>query len=265
MTEGAVQEAGPARLVVDVDAGARLASLEVFGHELLVTSDDAITGWGSYPMAPFAGRVRRGRFSFEGRDYRLPINFGSHAIHGMAFDRPWTAVTSTDFVIALDSRWPFPGEVRQSVVLAEDALSLRLEVHAAEGPMPASCGWHPWFRRRLRDGTSAQLDFEAEFIEVKDDEGIPSGERTAPPLGPWDDCFGGLAGPARITWPGVLELELESDAQYLVVYDEREYAVCVEPQTSPPDSFNRDPEIVEPGRPLVVTSTWRWSSLTDVG
>lgn len=265
MTERIVQEAGPARLVVDVDAGARLASLEVFGHQLLVTSDNAVTGWGSYPMAPFAGRVRRGRFSFEGRDYRVPINFGAHAIHGMAFDRPWTAVTSTDFAIALDSRWPFPGEVRQSMVLAEDELFLRLEVHAAKGPMPASCGWHPWFRRRLGHGAPARIHFEAEFMEVKDDEGIPSGERKAPSPGPWDDCFGGLAGPARITWPGLLELELESDAHYLVVYDEPEHAVCVEPQTSPPDSFNRDPLIVEPGRPLVATSTWRWRSLAVVG
>ena len=30
--------------------------------------------WGSYPMAPWAGRLRRGRLSFAGRSYRLPID-----------------------------------------------------------------------------------------------------------------------------------------------------------------------------------------------
>lgn len=261
MTDRVVHEAGPARLIIDVDAGARLGSLEVLGHELLVTDDAAPTGWGAYPMAPFAGRVRRGRFGFRGHNYDLPINFYPHAIHGFVFDRPWTVVTPTEFVIALGPHWPFPGEVRQEVALTEDSLSLRLEVHAATGPMPASCGWHPWFRRNLDHGAGAELHFQAEFMELKDDDGIPSGQRVNPSPGPWDDCFGGLSGPARITWPNVLELELESDADYLVVYDEPEHAVCVEHQTAPPDALNGEPFIAEPGHPLVATSTWRWRSL----
>src|SRR5829696_9768717 len=86
-----VLEAGDARATVDEEAGGRLASLVVDGHELLVTTGH-LPGplyWGCYPMAPWAGRVRRGRFTFQGREHRLPINMAPHAIHGTTFTRPW--------------------------------------------------------------------------------------------------------------------------------------------------------------------------------
>jgi galactose mutarotase-like enzyme len=34
--------------------------------------------------------------------------------------------------------------------------------------------------------------------------------------------------------------------------------VCVEPQTAPPDVFNRTPTLVEPGHPLIATMTFTW-------
>jgi galactose mutarotase-like enzyme len=44
-----------------------------------------------------------------------------------------------------------------------------------------------------------------------------------------------------------------------VVYTNPEHAVCVEPQSGPPDEFNLAPKIVEPGTPLVVEATFRWA------
>jgi galactose mutarotase-like enzyme len=38
-------------------------------------------------------------------------------------------------------------------------------------------------------------------------------------------------------------------------------ALCVEPQTAPPDALNHAPAIVEPGRPLSAEMTWTWRSL----
>jgi len=254
-----IHEAGPARVEIDVDHGARLASLQVYGHELLVTEDPAVTGWGCYPMAPFAGRVRRGRFGFDGSDYTVPINFPPHAIHGTVFDRPWSVDGDTDVSIDLGATWPFPGRALQTITLGPQELTLRLEVHSKGGAMPASCGWHPWFRRQLAVGEPALLDFEADFMEQRDKEGIPSGERIAPPPpGPWDDCFGGIERWPVLTWPGALELRIESSCEFLVIYTEPEHAVCVEPQTAPPDALNRDPFVVEPGRPLVATTRWSW-------
>jgi aldose 1-epimerase len=253
-----VQEAGDARLEIDVEHGARLASLQVFGHELLVTADAAPTGWGCYPMAPFAGRVRRGRFSFEGVEHELPINFPPHAIHGTVFDKAWSAESDTEFSTDLGPEWPYAGRVLQSVSLSAESLTMRLEVHSDGGPMPASSGWHPWFRRQLETGEPVLIDFAADFMEQRDADGIPSGTRVPPPPGPWDDCFGGISRWPALTWPGALEVRIESSCEFLTVYSERDYAVCVEPQTAPPDALNGVPFVVEPGRPLVATTTWSW-------
>lgn len=253
-----VQEAGPARLEVDLDHGARLASLRVFGNELLVTADAAPTGWGCYPMAPFAGRVRHGKFAFGGVNHVLPINMAPHAIHGTVFDKPWRADSETEFSTDLGVLWPYPGRVRQSIVLGADSLTMTLQVHSDGGPMPASCGWHPWFRRQLHVGEPVILDFAAEFMEQRDADGMPSGTRVPPPAGPWDDCFGGIRRWPVLTWPGTLQLRMETSCEFLVLYTERHHAICAEPQTAPPDALNGEPFVVEPGRPLVATTTWSW-------
>ena len=79
---------------IDVLRGARLSSLRVHARERLVTFTKGAhtTGWGAYPMVPFAGRVRNGRFSHEGTAYQLPLNLGEHAIHGTVFDVSWSTI-----------------------------------------------------------------------------------------------------------------------------------------------------------------------------
>ena len=44
-----------------------------------------------------------------------------------------------------------------------------------------------------------------------------------------------------------------------VVFTERADALCVEPQTAPPDDLNHDPFVVEPDRPLVAECSFCWS------
>jgi len=262
MTENLVRfTADGASAVVDLEAGCRLASLVVAGRELLVTGDEDIMRWGSYPMAPWPGRTRGGRFDFGGRSYELPINIENpdHAIHGTVFDRPWEAEGDGWFRCDLGSRWPFPGYVRQRVALDEGSLHLRLEVHASEVPMPAECGWHPWFSRDTGADGWASLDFDPAFMMLKDDEAIATGEQVPVTPGPWDECFGGLSGPPVLTWPGALQIRIESDCDYWVVYDLPPHAICVEPQTAPPDVLNHDPFVAEPGKPRVAEMTLIWS------
>lgn len=246
-----------ARAVIDPTAGCRLTSLQVHGHEVLVTEGSDPIMWGSYPMAPWAGRLRDGRFLFAGREYQMPPNLGPHALHGTVFTQNWQREDEASYSTRLEPPWPFSGLVRQRFELADDHFHLTLEVHADDVPMPAACGWHPWFRRRVGP-VEGSIDFEAEFMELRDDAGIPSGERIPPPPGPWDDCFGGLSYPAVVRWPGVLSLEVESSCDYLVVFTEQQDAFCVEPQTAPPNSLNDSPYVVEPGIPLIATTSWSW-------
>jgi galactose mutarotase-like enzyme len=256
-----------ARLTVDAGHGARFASLVVDGHELLVTEGDGPIWWGSYPMAPFAGRIRDGRFPFQDRIVEVPLSMPPNAIHGTVFDRAWEVTSrapdGVELMTDLGPDWPFRGRVVQAVAMVPGGLEATLLVLADE-PMPVVLGFHPWFRRTV-DGAAAELSFEARAMYRRGPDGLPTGAIGAPTPRPWDDAFADLVAPPRLTWPGVLALDLRSDAPIWVVYDERDDAICVEPQTAPPDAFNLawaigvDAPAAAPGRPVSISMAWRWS------
>jgi len=246
--------AGDAVVTLAPAAGGRIASLRIGGPERLRTRADHPEwfAWGCYPMVPWAGRIRHGRFRFQGEEHRIPPNFGPHAIHGTVADRAWTLGPDGAMRCDLGPRWPFGGHVVHRVVLEPGALRCVLEVHADDRAMPAQAGWHPWFRRPV------ELDVAPGPKYRRDAEGIPDGVLVAAGPRPWDDCFAGMERPPRLRFPDGLELTVESDCSHWVVYDEPEDALCVEPQTGPPDGFTLAPLVVEPGRPLVATCTLRW-------
>jgi aldose 1-epimerase len=263
-------DAPGAHALVDLAHGGRLASLVVEGRELLVTEGFGRMSWGSFPMAPFAGRVRDGRFTFRGVSHQLPIDMPPHAIHGTALDQSWHRIDERTIGTGLGPDWPFAGRAIQRFELGEGRFDFRLELHADE-PMPASMGWHPWFRRRPTpvadvpvpggEAPPVELDLDAVSMYVRDAAGITTLERRPPVAGPWDDCFTDLRRPPVLRWPGFLELTVESDCRDWVVYTVPSDALCVEPQTAPPDALNMDPALVEPGRPLVARMSWTWRSL----
>jgi aldose 1-epimerase len=252
-------EAGEAAVEVDLRQGGRIASLVVGGLELLVSECADPLAWGCYAMAPFAGRVRGGAFEFEGRRHALPLRRPPHAIHGTTWERTWSDAGGGVLACELGPDWPFPGRAVQRVELVPDALRLRLELQAQGAAFPASIGWHPWFRRRLARGGELRLAFEARAMYRRDADGIPTGELVAPTPGPWDDCFTELVRPPLLHWPGALRLELQSSADHWVVYDEPAHAVCVEPQSGPPDALHIAPRLVAPGRPLALELRLAWS------
>jgi aldose 1-epimerase len=259
LDDAAFLEAGPARAVVLPSLGARLGSLTVDGLELLGGDGDSPIHWGLYPMAPWAGRVRHGVFDFAGERRHLPLTMPPHAIHGTVLDVAWTRTSDTRFEVDLVPPWPWAGRVVQEVTLTPEALSLRLEVSTADGPMPAECGWHPWWKRRLDRGEDVQVELAARAMYVRDSAGIPTGERIGPPAGPYDDCFTDFDQPVMLRWPGALTLSMDTTCDHLVLYDQPRSAVCVEPQTGPPDALNLGAHVVEPGTPLVAEARWVWA------
>lgn len=259
---------GDAWLVVLPEDGGRLASFSVGDLELLRTPDDDPGGthWGAFVMAPWAGRTRDGRFTFGGVEHQLARNSGAHAIHGTVRDRPWTVESSDERSVRLSCDlgpgWPYAGHVEHDIALDDDHADFTLSIHTDDDPMPAVGGWHPWWRRQLDRGTEVRLDLPAGAMLRRDGEGIATEDRASPiPPGPWDDCFTDLRGAPVLCWPGAIELAIESDCPYVVVYDEPVDSICVEPQSGPPDSLNRHPDVAEPGHPVVVHSTWRWRAL----
>ena len=96
-------------------------------------------------------------------------------------------------------------------------------------------------------GPGVALAFEPASMYERDDDGIATGRLIAPTPGPWDDCFTDLAADPRLTWPGGPELTISSYAPTGSCSTMRDDAMCVEPQSAPPDAVNLGPTVVEPG------------------
>lgn len=236
--------------------GGRLASLRIDGHELLVQDNGDPVAWGCYPMVPFAGRIRRGVLDFDGERYTLPTNDGAHAMHGYGFVEPWHDLGDAEIRLELREPWPFAATVTQRFALSDSRLTLSMTIDAKER-QPLSVGWHPWFRRDIGNGSDAELQFAPSVMYRRDEDGLPSGELVTPPPGPWDDCFTDVEGSPTLRW-GTLELVLSSSADHWVVYDELSHALCVEPQTGPPNASNDDPWVLEPGERHLMEFTIGW-------
>lgn len=266
--------AGTTRLTVDESAGARIAALEVAGADgsrlgLVGRYQDSPHGWGAFPMAPWAGRVRDARLTWRGTTHELPANKAPHAIHGTVARVAWDVVEQEAgrAVLRRDlgPDWPWAGHAVLRYDLDETALRIVLEVHAEDEEMPAWCGLHPWFPREL-GGASALVDLRAGSVMGKDDADITTADlHPVPPGVPnevqVDAVFADVAWPVVVRWPGVASLSVDADTRYGVVFTEREEAVCVEPQTAPPDATALGLEgVASPGSPVVMTSTWTWTT-----
>ncbi|CCK28595.1 aldose 1-epimerase [Streptomyces davaonensis JCM 4913] len=253
--------AGDAQVTVQPGNGGRIGGLSIKGAQLLRQRDR----FGCFPMVPWCGRIRDGRFRDGATVRQMPLNSPPHAIHGTARDGAWrTARTTPDeAVITYDlvDPWPHSARVTQVVALTESSLTLTMSIETYQDSFPAQIGWHPWFNRTL-GGTDVELDFTPAWQEERGDDHLPTGNRIDPKPGPWDDCFGMPDGvDVTLTWPGQLALKVTSPEKWVVVYDEQDAAVCVEPQTGPPNGLNTLPRLVTPLEPLEATTTWSWTRL----
>lgn len=259
MAELLVHHAGDAQLTVDPSRGSRLTSLILDGRELLLRDQAHPLYRECYVMAPWAGRIRHGRARYEERERQYPKAPDGHALHGLVHERPWSARGAHRFTTRVEAtEWFGPLDLEHRIDLHPDRLELTLVATAPVEPVPVTLGWHPWFRRRLGDA-EVVLDLPAAWMLARDDEGIATTRRAAVGAEPWDDAFGGLSGPVCLTWPGVLSLEIISDAPVTVVFTGNRDGVCVEPQSGPPDEVNTAPRLAAPGDPVTLRSTWRWS------
>lgn len=253
LAPGALLAIANGSLVVTIapEAGGRIAQIVSHGRPLLVEytpATAAMIAWGCYPMVPWAGRVREGRFNFQGVAHALPLNLGEHAIHGVGFGMPWQVAAQgknfVEMVLALpsDERWPFAGKAYQRIEVGDGWLKLDLSVEAGQSAMPACIGWHPWFKK------PESLEFSPTRMYPRDSHGIATLPCVEPTEGPWDDCFINHE-PVLLHYPDQ-SLRMTSACTHWVVYNETDYATCVEPQSGPSDAFNLEQCVVQPGGAL---------------
>lgn len=272
-------------VAIDTDHGGRLASLVLGGRERLLTEPchagvHPSLAWGCYLMAPFVGRLSKAEVAWAGRTTQVPRNHGRHAIHGAVFDVPWdvtsAGLNAAVLVCELDrARWPFRGQVAQRIAIARGKLLLEAEIRATDA-MPASLGWHPWFRHE----GEIRVAVASDHVLRLGDESIPTGEvepvdgRTDLRDGPimagrkLDHVFASVRSPVKMAWPDLeLQIAFEPPIGSVVVYAQAE-AICVEPMTAWPDAIR----LAEAGCPdtglaslaagqsLAASTTWSWQA-----
>ena len=151
--------AGELRLALRPDLGAAITGLWWAGLPLLRSSDlpQSLTSArqaGALVLAPYSNRIAAGRFQWDGQLHQLALAPGEpHALHGVAWQRPWTVLAQTPDSLQLELRhrpdadWPFAFTLRQRLSLrqapANPGLDLALELisdHDHDQPGPAWAG-----------------------------------------------------------------------------------------------------------------------------
>ena len=243
-----------ATLTIDPADGGRVSSLVVDGMELLVTEGAKPTRWGSFPMAPWAGRLGFARLYYGGRTHEFPVTSAPHANHGTVMHKAWEVVEHDDQAATLRTDlaepWPFGGWVEQVFELTEDHFKVTMTIHAGEHAMPAQLGWHPWYRSELDRGEPLTIDFAADEMYAVDSGQLVTGELVASPEGPWDDTFINVTQQPVLHWGDALTLKLTSDMDHWVVFNRMDHAVAIEPQSGAPNDLNRSPQVLQPGESL---------------
>src|SRR5581483_1899152 len=83
-----------------VEVGAGIREYEVDGRPVLdpYPADAMCDGAHGAPLIPWPNRLGDGRYSFDGREYQLPITEPEHgnAIHGLLRWRNWRPVERSD-------------------------------------------------------------------------------------------------------------------------------------------------------------------------
>lgn len=242
--------------------GGRVASLEIEGHEVLVTEGPTPSSWGLTPMIPWCGHLDRGRLQYAGNDYDFPLTGGVHADDGLANAIRWPMVHSSESTVKLSTRlgqrWVFGGLVRQRVELTDESLLIEVQVEAEEFAAPVMIGWRPWFRSRLDIGAEAAVHATPSARYELDDLGLPTGRRVSIGPRPWNDCMVGLAKPPVITWPDAVEITVDSGFDHWILATDAKEAVSVAPLSGPPNQLNAEPPLIAPGGRLMGWMSISW-------
>ena len=130
-----------------------------------------------FPLIPFSNRIHNGRFSFQGKQIKMPPNFPPevHTIHGQGWKAPWTVheVEENRAVIAYQhfpEEWPFPYLTHQIFELNCPSLTVTLQITNSEKTeMPAGMGLQRYFVRK----PLAIITIKTEKMWVNDSENIP--------------------------------------------------------------------------------------------
>lgn len=192
--------AGDLEAVFLPDQGMLGASLRYKGVEALRRVEDlevaAVKGSsaGIPLLHPWANRLAEPRYRVLGQDVVLDrssplLHFDEHGtpMHGVPWPLlPWVVTEAREDFIAAQLEWsasnllavfPFRHRVDLTATLCPEGLTLETTLAAnAEGPVPVSFGFHPYFGFPELSRPKWQLQLPAMRKLVLDERGIPTGD-----------------------------------------------------------------------------------------
>lgn len=195
--------------------------------------------WGWFAMVPWAGRINTGLVkNIEGVEFNLPTHWDPpHAEHGFGFVAAWVSTGPNSSRFQMPTPYA-PAYAEQIIELLDDTMTWTLNYFANGCTLPAWVGFHPWLPKKINDGDECTLLFEAEKMLLRGDDGLPTGDIVDVSPQPWDDAFTGVTNPPVIQWGRDAKLTIAASVPWWVIYNEDPLAICVEPQTAPPDAAN---------------------------
>ena len=118
-------------------------------------------------LFPFPNRIRDGRYSWDSRDFEIPLSPDRpNAIHGFALDTPWRVIERTENLVVGEwqlsrddperaSAWPTDCLIQVAYELSGTTLHSRIRVRNPDTkPMPWGFGTHAYFCLPLGDDGS---------------------------------------------------------------------------------------------------------------
>ncbi|WP_394790619.1 aldose 1-epimerase [Rhodoferax sp.] len=224
------------------------------------TAPDPAQPWAmaSYPLLPYANRIRDGRSSFGPRPLNLPANYpdSKHAIHGTAWQQPWQVVSQSADRATLELNmpagdWPYAFRAEQQFTLdAQAGLSVKLSITNLDSvDMPVGAGHHPYLPHR--SGTRLTTDVKAMW--GGDAEVMPTELQTPAFIETMrhgidldtldlDNNFIGWSRHARVDWPDTgtaMVMTAEAPFNYFVLYcPPGADMFCIEPVSNCTDWMN---------------------------
>lgn len=256
-------------LTFDLNHGGRIIEWEMNGHQIMGHLSSDPVEHGLYPMAPWVGRVRDNSIDWHGHHREFPASYQQWALHGRVLDQPVDVVhadqKSVEFAytvhdwfapVVISMTWHLsPTSVRSTIAAVTDSVQ----------PIPAQVGWHPWFVNALDSG--ARVVVGAESAQLAERDGyFPSGDmREVSDFGaPYDDCFRIPSRSVSLQWGSELALTIHNSHEWFVIYNGAPGLTCVEPQTSPPNTWEQSlgcPTVTTSAdHPLTMSTVWEFAT-----
>jgi aldose 1-epimerase len=261
-TERVTLQAGPASMQILPSLGGGVLALDWEGGAILrpsrVPRDRGLSPLetAGFPLIPYSGRIRNGRFSWQGETIALAANFPPepHSIHGGGWLTNWNVLRASENTVALEfvhrrGDWPWAYRAHQLFTLRPDGLNLRMSIRNEDrAVMPAGLGWHPYFLaegafitantvggwQRDAEGLPVALSGASGFADLRCPQRVAALDLDTPFIAP--------KAQVDLRWPdqglGVSMTASEPFNHLVVFTPPGQDFFCVEPASHVPDAHN---------------------------